>query len=186
MELLPDLALGWVNGWVPLVAFYAVFGLLLLIFPRSVVERLYDRTGWTERQKAVTAFGKIFIFAWLLLVVFSPLRVAKKEFYLGSVLFVIGTLGMVVALVNYRSAPLDRPITQGLYRFSRNPQVLTIFIAFFGISISIGSWLGVLLLFLGGYISHVRVLAEEEACLQQYGESYRRYMERVPRYFVFF
>jgi protein-S-isoprenylcysteine O-methyltransferase Ste14 len=186
MNFLPELTLGWVNGWVPLLAFYAVFGLLLMIFPRGVVERLYDRTGWTERQKAITAFGKIFIFAWFLLVVFSPLRVTTTEFYLGIVLFVIGTLGMIVALVNYRSAPLDRPITEGLYRISRNPQVLTIFIAFFGISIAIGSWLGIILLILGGYVSHVRVLAEEEACLQQYEDSYRRYMERVPRYFLFF
>ena len=186
MKFLPELALGWVNGWVPLLAFYVVFGLLLLIFPRSVVERLYDRTGWTESQKAITAFGKIFIFAWFLLVVFSPMKIATREFYLGIALFVIGTLGMVVALVNYRLSPLDKPITEGLYLISRNPQVLTIFIAFFGISLAIGSWLGILLLIIGGYFSHVRVLAEEEACLKQYGDSYRRYMERVPRYFVFF
>ena len=31
-----------------------------------------------------------------------------------------------------------------------------------------------------------RILAEEEACLAQYGDSYRDYMRRVPRYLVFF
>jgi protein-S-isoprenylcysteine O-methyltransferase Ste14 len=32
---------------------------------------------------------------------------------------------------------------------------------------------------------HLGILAEEEACLAQYGESYRAYVERVPRYFLF-
>jgi protein-S-isoprenylcysteine O-methyltransferase Ste14 len=186
MDFVPDLTLGWTNGWVPLLAFYLVFGILLLISPRSVVARLYDRTGWTEPQKAITAFGKIFIFAWFLLVVFSPLKIDTFEFYLGSFLFVIGTTGMVVALINYRSAPIDQPVTGGLYRVSRNPQVLTIFVAFFGISFAIGAWLGLVLLSLAGFFSHIRVLAEEKSCLQQYGDSYMRYMERVPRYFMFF
>lgn len=186
MEFIPDLGLGWTNGWAPLLAFYVVFGILLLIFPRSVVARLYDRTGWTEIQKTVTATGKIFIFAWFLLVVFSPLKTGSAEFYIGSFVYIIGTLGMVIALLNYRSTPLDQPATEGLYKFSRNPQVVTIFIAFLGINIAIGSWLGLILLTLGGIISHNRVLAEEGACLQQYGESYRKYLERVPRYFVFF
>jgi protein-S-isoprenylcysteine O-methyltransferase Ste14 len=34
--------------------------------------------------------------------------------------------------------------------------------------------------------SHYGILAEEEVCLKQYGDSYRAYMERVPRYFLFF
>jgi protein-S-isoprenylcysteine O-methyltransferase Ste14 len=29
-------------------------------------------------------------------------------------------------------------------------------------------------------------VAEEEVCLQSYGEAYRAYMKRVPRYFLFF
>jgi protein-S-isoprenylcysteine O-methyltransferase Ste14 len=32
----------------------------------------------------------------------------------------------------------------------------------------------------------MRIVAEEKACLQQYGESYRSYMQRVPRYLLFF
>lgn len=35
-------------------------------------------------------------------------------------------------------------------------------------------------------LGHYGILAEEEVCLQQYGDDYRAYMQRVPRYFVFF
>jgi len=33
---------------------------------------------------------------------------------------------------------------------------------------------------------HFGILAEEEACLGQYGDSYSSYVKRVPRYFLFF
>jgi protein-S-isoprenylcysteine O-methyltransferase Ste14 len=35
-------------------------------------------------------------------------------------------------------------------------------------------------------MEHFGVLAEEEMCLKQYGESYRLYLEQVSRYLVFF
>jgi protein-S-isoprenylcysteine O-methyltransferase Ste14 len=35
-------------------------------------------------------------------------------------------------------------------------------------------------------LQHFGILAEEEACLKQYGESYRVFMKRVPRYFLVF
>jgi protein-S-isoprenylcysteine O-methyltransferase Ste14 len=55
-----------------------------------------------------------------------------------------------------------------------------------GISIAIGSWLALLMLLLGLVFTHRKLLAEEASCLRQYGDSYRTYMERVPRYFLFF
>jgi protein-S-isoprenylcysteine O-methyltransferase Ste14 len=33
---------------------------------------------------------------------------------------------------------------------------------------------------------HLGILAEEDACLKHYGDAYRAYINRVPRYFVFF
>ena len=43
----------------------------------------------------------------------------------------------------------------------------------------------ILLLVVAGF-SHLRILGEENACLQQYGEAYREYMRRTPRYLLFF
>jgi len=63
---------------------------------------------------------------------------------------------------------------------------LTISLSFMGISIAIGSWLALSLIILGVIGAHYKILAEEKACLEQYGESYKHYMERIPRYFMFF
>jgi protein-S-isoprenylcysteine O-methyltransferase Ste14 len=186
MDLAPSLGLGLLNGWTLLVLFYAVFGIMLLISPREVVARLYERAEWTRRERILSAFGKLFIFAWLLLAVFTPLRLGHPVFIVGLILYLLGLVGMVVALLNFRAAPLDQPVSQGIYRISRNPQQVTILLAFIGISIAIGSWIALILILIGGLWAHLRVVAEERSCLAQYGEAYRRYMKQVPRYFLFF
>jgi protein-S-isoprenylcysteine O-methyltransferase Ste14 len=35
-------------------------------------------------------------------------------------------------------------------------------------------------------LEHFGILAEEEVCLKLYGEAYRAYLKRVPRYFLLF
>jgi hypothetical protein len=45
MELMPALKLGWLNGWILLAFEFLIEGLLLVVFPRDVVARLFDRSG---------------------------------------------------------------------------------------------------------------------------------------------
>jgi protein-S-isoprenylcysteine O-methyltransferase Ste14 len=186
MELCPELKFGLLNGWVLLVFFYIVFGVLLMSFPKSVVARLYDRSGWTKTQRILSATGKLFILSWLLLMIFTPLVIGSAVFFLGVFLYALGLIGFVLALLNFRDTPSEQPVTRGLYQISRNPQQVSILVALFGISLAVGSWLAVLLMAIGAVVAHVRVLAEEQSCLEQYGASYESYMNRVPRYFAFF
>jgi protein-S-isoprenylcysteine O-methyltransferase Ste14 len=186
MELSPELKFGLPNGWVLLVFFYIVFGVLLMSFPKSVVARLYDRSGWTKTQRILSATGKLFILSWLFLMIFTPLVIGSAVFFLGVFLYALGLIGFVLALLNFRDTPPEQPVTRGLYQISRNPQQVSILVALFGISLAVGSWLAVLLIAIGAVVAHVRVLAEEQSCLEQYGASYESYMKRVPRYFVFF
>lgn len=186
MELLPALQIGWLNGWVLLVVLYSIFGLLLLVFPKEVVRRLYERSGWSREQRVITLVGKSIALVWFPLIIFTPLKIGSPVFVLGIVVFALGLVGFVVALLNFKTTPLDQPVTKGLYRTSRHPQQFMLLVAGVGISIAIGSWLALLMLLLGLVFTHRKILAEEASCLRQYGDSYRAYMERVPRYFLFF
>ena len=186
MELTPEFNLGLLHGWVLLVFFYIVFGILLLSFPKSVVARLYDRSAWSKRQKTLSVIGKLFIFSWFALVILTPLNIGHVVFVLGGAIYFLGLFGFVLSLLSFKDTPLDQPVTKGLYRISRNPQQVSILLLYFGISIAIGSWVAVILITIGAFMSHIRVIAEERSCLQQYGDSYRQYLEQVPRYFLFF
>ena len=186
MELFPAFQIGWLNGWLPMGILYLIFGILLLVFPKEVVKRLYDRSGWSRGRRALILIGKLMALVWFPLVIFTPLKIGSPVFILGMVLFALGLVGFVVALFNFRNTPLDRPVTKGLYKVSRNPQQFMLLVAGLGISIAIGSWLVLLMLLLGLVFTHRKLLAEEASCLRQYGDAYRAYMERVPRYFLFF
>jgi protein-S-isoprenylcysteine O-methyltransferase Ste14 len=124
--------------------------------------------------------------ALLLLSAFSPRRAGQPVFVLGTLLYAIGLVTAVICLLNFRDAPPDRPATLGLYRLSRNPQSVGLGLVGLGTCLCVGSWLALLLLAIVARIFHERVLAEEHACLQQYGHSYCQYVERVPRYLTFF
>lgn len=76
-------------------------------------------------------------------------------------------------------------MTQGIYGITRHPQNLGSSLVILGCTIAIGSWLALLLFLIARVFLHQNLVAEEEACLQEYGQAYRSYMERVPRYLLF-
>ena len=183
---MPALELGWCNGWVLLAVDFLVQGFLLLIFPKEVVSRLFDRSGWSEKQKIFTILGKVFSLICLILIILTPLKINTNLYKIGLGIYVFGLVGLVVSMLNFKDTPMNQPVTKGLYRISRHPQIAALFFIFLGICISIGSWIALLTLLLSKLFQHYGILAEEEVCLQRYGESYRVYMQQVPRYFLFF
>ncbi len=186
MSFFPQLSIGWLNGWLLLAIYGIVFGAVVKSFPQEVVARLYDKSHWTERQRRLTLVGKALSSILFVLIAFSPLRIGQPIFVVGSALFALGLIGVVVALFNFKAAPPGQPATTGLYKISRNPQWVMLVVMFTGACLAIGSWAALLLLALAAICYHIRIRAEERSCLQHYGDDFRAYMERVPRYFVFF
>ena len=81
MSLFPPLYLGWLNGWIPILLFYLIFILLLKIFPKETVERLYDRANWTKKQSRMAQVGLPFALAGMVLVLFTPLKINQPVFW---------------------------------------------------------------------------------------------------------
>jgi protein-S-isoprenylcysteine O-methyltransferase Ste14 len=186
MSLIPEFKIGLWNAWIPLCLLYLIFGTILMCFPKDVVKRLYDRSGWSKKQKVLTIVGKLFAFIFLFLIIFSPLKFGSIVFIIGSIIYTFGLVGFIIALFDYKKTPFNQPVTRGLYRISRHPQILSLLISCFGICITIGSWLFLLIFLIFSVFIHFRIMAEEQTCLNQYGNSYSEYMKRTARYFLFF
>ena len=186
MVLFPRLGVGWLNGWIFLVIYVLVFGIVVRSFSKDVIARLYDKSNWTRAQRVLTTIGKVLSSILFVLLAFSPLQIGRPVFVVGSVLFALALIGLVIALFNFRNAQPGRPATTGLYRVSRNPQWVTLVMVFVGSCLAIGSWAALSLFALAVVCYHFRILAEERSCLITYGDAYRDYMVRVPRYFLFF
>jgi protein-S-isoprenylcysteine O-methyltransferase Ste14 len=186
MELMPALDIGWLNGWILLAFEFLIQGFLLLIFPKDVVSRLFDRSGWSVKQRGFLIAGKVFSIACLFLIIFTPLKISSSVFIVGLTVYAAGLAGLVIAMVNFKDTPMDQPVMKGVYKISRHPQIVALFIIFLGICFAIGSWAAVLMLVMSRLLQHFSILAEEEVCSKRYGVSYRAYLEQVPRYFLFF
>jgi protein-S-isoprenylcysteine O-methyltransferase Ste14 len=174
------------NGWLLLVIFFGIFGLIVLTSPKEVIARLYEDEEWKKRGILLRITGLIGVLIFFILFILTPLKIGSIEFLIGIIIFSIGTVGMAIALLNFKNAPLGKPITSGLYRISRNPQMLTIYIAFLGICLAIGSGIELIILSISIIGGHFRILSEERKLLEQYGESYEAYKKKIPRYFLFF
>jgi protein-S-isoprenylcysteine O-methyltransferase Ste14 len=186
MEWMPELKFGLFNGWVPLVLLALTDAILFIIFPREVVKRLWDRSGWQTKQVIYTVIGKVCALVCLVLLIFSPLKWEKSVFIMGMVVVVLGLCGLVKALIDFRNTPPDEPVVNGLYRISRHPQIVMSSVVLLGGCIAIGSWSAIIAWLVARIFSHFGILAEEEVCLRQYGDAYQKYLNRVPRYFLLF
>ena len=186
MNILSNMRLAVLNGWILLLIHHVIFGALVLTFSEEKRKKLYFYGNMNSVEKALTIAGKLLVLMCFIVLIFSPINFNSILFYPGIILFNIGVIGMTIALINFRSAPVNAPATSGLYKISRNPQVFMMGISFLGMCIIVDSVLSITLLLISFILFHFRIILEERNCLSLYGKDYEDYMKRVKRYFLFF
>lgn len=183
MSLVPAFEIGLWNAW--------IFMLLdLLTIP--LFSRLAKKTGASAPGEIKLSKGtKIFCYSSKMIIIpatiysiFLPLKLGTIWFYVGLPITPIGLVAGMVVLVNWAHTPPGEPVTRGLYRYSRHPMYITYFLFFLGVSIACASWVFVLFLivFMVGCVIFIDL--EEAFTLELYGEAYRKYMKRTPRWLI--
>jgi protein-S-isoprenylcysteine O-methyltransferase Ste14 len=123
---------------------------------------------------------------WLAL---PPLTVPR---WLGVVVALPGLALIAVAVGMFRRSGEDptpwtssnQVIATGLYARTRNPMYLGMAIVAFGLGVGLASMTALLLTLVAAMVVGRTVIAREEAYLEaKFGEGYRAYMARVPRWF---
>ena len=183
MEFFPAFHFGWMNGWLLLGLLVITDVILFLAFRRNTVSRLFDRSGWTKRQIALTAIGKLIAMIIILMIILTPLKLESPVFILGVSCVIGGLVLLIKALLDFHHTPPDQPASQGVYRRSRHPQIIASSLVILGCTLAIGSWLALILFVVSRVFLHANLVAEEEICMRKYGDAYRSYMREVPRYF---
>jgi protein-S-isoprenylcysteine O-methyltransferase Ste14 len=109
----------------------------------------------------------------------------------GALLLVWGYLEYrIVGSVRWRHAgggpSVDvlpqRILTEGPYRYTRNPMYLGHLIFMAGLALTFLSWLALAILLLNIVWFHYRVLGDEKNLLKQFGAPYVEYCSRVKRW----
>jgi protein-S-isoprenylcysteine O-methyltransferase Ste14 len=184
MSLVPEFELGLWNAWILMVSFllsFIVLGVLDSLSGQKGLSRP-STPSLNEKEKKLNGISLLVILASAIYSFFLPLKLGTAWLYLGLLVYLFGMIFNFVAATNLMNTPMDRPATKGLYRISRNPIYLGAFLEFIGIGIDCASWLFLLLTALFIIPQHILIGAEERWCLEKYGEAYREYMNKTPKW----
>jgi len=181
MPAIPVFEIGIWNAWIfILYSFIPLFITLMISKGREKGSNF--TTGFNSRQKnAHLSFHLIYILL-VLYSIFIPLKLGTVWFYVGLPICLLGLVPYTIAFVNVAGTPPDKPITKGMYRFSRHPMYLTSFLLFIGVGVASASWVFLLLTLVYSIMAILFISGEERFCIEYYGRSYREYMERTPRW----
>ena len=163
MSLIPAFEIGLWNTWIFMVA-WVFFHMLPLTWP---IFRYDIKAMW---------------FILLAYSVFLPLPLGTPLLYTGIALFAVGLIIFEIAMISWMKTAIDEPITTGLYRYSRHPIYIGVFVQYIGIGIVSASGLFLLLIVISIALSAYTAPAEERFCLDKYGDTYRQYINRTPRW----
>lgn len=180
MSIIPDFNIGFWNAWIliiPLIIFW--FGGVKFLFSKRMSETQFVQKG---RDKIVSQLLVLAMFFSFFYSIFLPLKLRTIWFYIGLLVYLIGLILIASTMINFATTPMDKPVTKGLYRYSRNPMFIGFFLVYIGIAIAGISWLYILLTIL--FVLMVNYLSpiEEAVTLEHYGKSYKEYIERTPKW----
>ena len=117
-----------------------------------------------------------------------PLPISVEVSRVAGVLVGLAGVGLILAsrmMFTFRRAwglDFDLLVTRGIYRWSRNPQVVGWFLMYVGIALygRSGAALLIAVLFMVAFVPWI--LAEERALQGRFGEAYTQYRQRTPRF----
>jgi protein-S-isoprenylcysteine O-methyltransferase Ste14 len=186
MFLIPEFELGLWNAWIFMI--YVVFSNFLpyvlsgKLIDKEVLKKLGADLSRSGNEKILLNIYSVLFFAIVAYSIFLPLELGTVWFYAGLIIYVVGVIIETVAMTDFFTTAVDKPVNKGIYRFSRNPMYFGMFLIFFGISIACVSLIFLMLTAIFMILSHIVVVYEERFCTQKYGNSYQEYLNRIPRW----
>ena len=178
---------------------YIIIAVLFLLFS-YVVFRKIIRQDYKKHMKLtpISYVLEVLVFAmhansiYLILPGQWPqLPPLPENLILKTVSFVLLSIGVLILLISYFSLgnkpslgmDKNKLKTDGIYQYSRNPQLVGYGMMLLSFTILFFSWLLLFWFFQYLIISYFMIRSEEEFLTQRYGDAYEEYRKKVPRGF---
>jgi steroid 5-alpha reductase family enzyme len=183
MSLVPAFEIGVWNAWIFMVcSLIPVIFLFMTLVTRGHKEGTAFTASFSKMQKNAFSSHQLIYFILIIYSIFVPLKLGTVWFYVGLPVFLVGLIPYAILTANFLRTPLDKPVTGGIYRYSRHPMYVTSFLMLLGAGIASASWIFLLLFVVDIILPHLFVEAEERYCIEKYGDAYREYIARTPRW----
>ena len=156
------------------------YGLSYLIVDRKA--SLFAWPPYSKSEKKLVPIQMLLMLIPCIYSIFLPLKLGVAWFYAGLFIYLLGLAFIIMAVITFSATPLDKPNTTGIYRVSRNPMYFGWFLVYFGIGTASTSWLFMLLSVALIILMTILAVPEERFCCEKYGDAYREYMNKTPRW----
>jgi len=186
MSAIPVFEIGVWNAWI-LLLLLPLHPLIMMLIDKLVgtgnIFKKMESPALSKTERIINIFGSYVLFFGLFIYsIFLSLQLGTAWFYVGLALCVLGVVTWIIAIVNIAGIPLGEPWNKGLYRYSRHPMYLGLFLTLIGAGIASASWIFLLFSIVFIILCALLVSAEERFCLDKFGTPYREYMNRTPRW----
>jgi protein-S-isoprenylcysteine O-methyltransferase Ste14 len=189
MSIVPAFEIGVWNAWIFVVVLFSAAFVPPAIGNEKAEKRMEGEPTGSEQNRVVrmaTVITHMIIMPFTLIYgIFLPIKLSTWWFYLALLIYLFGLVVVFMYSISFATAPVDEPLRTGVYAISRHPAYLGFFLAYVGIGIACASWVFLLCALVWIVSWHFGVVEEERMLLDKYGEAYRQYMNRTPRWIGF-
>jgi len=182
MSLIPAFEIGIWNAWIFMIWPIVLPFLSSFTTKEKGVSKRLRTSVPMKFEKILNVISMVAVIVGFIYSIFLPLKFNTIWFYIGLLIFLFGLIFDLTVLYTLREAKLDRPFTNGPYRYSRHPIYFALFLIIISISIMSLSWVFLLIVIIAAIHQLIVAPAEEQYCLEKYGKEYQDYMERTPRW----
>ncbi len=154
-------------------------------------------------ERFVKATSLLWLLTWILEIVFhNQISSHIVDFFfintfttfVGIMLTAIGVSIFILSTIFMKSSwrvGIDKNtkttlVTNGIYKFSRNPAFVGFYLMFVGLFLTYSNIITLIVLVIKVVAFHLLILQEEKHLLTMFGDEYKRYKRKVPRYFLGF
>jgi protein-S-isoprenylcysteine O-methyltransferase Ste14 len=180
VSLIPAFELGLWNAWIFILPF-----IIISIFGSKILGKRESEEGSSVIKKVKTV--NILYYSIMLLSytysIFLPLKLNTIWFVIGLLIYLPVIFFLIIGLLNFATSPVDELVTRGVYSISRNPGYVCDVLANISIGIACLSWVFLLVAIAKFLLLRIYVVVvEEHFLIEKYGDKYREYMNRTPRW----
>jgi protein-S-isoprenylcysteine O-methyltransferase Ste14 len=182
MSYTPALQIGFLNAWLFIVPYLLVtYGLTFLVVDRKAA--LFIWPEYTDTEKRAMPVSMSVLLLLIIYSVFLPLKLGTMWLVVGLIIYLLGMLFLLLATFGFSKTSTDKPVTTGVFRYSRNPMYFGFSLIYVGTGIATASWLVLVFALVFAVVqNYLMIPPEERMCLKKFGESYQTYMDETPKW----
>ena len=184
MTFIPAFELGLWNAWIPKLLGILAVAVTGSVSNKEAMEKFGEKltVPHTKIEEISERLISLLSLPFILYSFFLPLRLGTLWFYVGLPICLLALVIGFSSVVSFSSTPLDRLVTRGTYRISRNPICLAGFLLDLGIGLACASWVFILYAMVDLILMNTMLKAEERFLLDKYGDVHTEYMNMTPKW----